>query len=119
MVTRSKPEPTRKAKGRAPRPGRKTAATSLRAANARLGVYRRRIAALEARVAVLEETLAKEKAGARRRMVRARREFERRLTQMVQAIGELRHHELRAKTFERSIAAKEREIQRLSGLIDR
>jgi hypothetical protein len=84
-----------------------------------LGVCRRRIATLENQVAALEETLAKEKAAARRRMIRVRREFERRLTEMVQAIGELRHHELRAKTLERTIAAKEREIQRLSDLLDR
>jgi hypothetical protein len=52
-------------------------------------------------------------------MARARREFEGRLTGMVQEIGKLRHHEARARVLERKLAAKDEEIRRLSALAKR
>jgi hypothetical protein len=74
---------------------------------------------LEAEVARLEKMIAAARDGSRRRMARTRREFEGRLTRMVQEIGKLRHHEMRARVLERKLAAKEEEIRRLSAVARR
>jgi len=115
------PEPTRRSKPRVTRKAapRTSGATSLKAANARLVVSQRRIATLEAQLARLGEARTAERAAARQRMVRVRRQFEARLTRMVQEIGALRHHEVRSRTLERTLAEKEREIERLFELLER
>jgi predicted RNase H-like nuclease (RuvC/YqgF family) len=120
MATRRTPEPTRRAKARVTRKAapRTSSATSLKAANARLVVCRRRITTLETQLARLGEARTAERAAARQRMARARRQFEARLTRMVQEIGALRHHEVRLRTLERTLAEKEREIERLSELLE-
>jgi chromosome segregation ATPase len=67
----------------------------------------RRIAALTAQLKRLESERRGEHDHARRRLAEARREFERRLTEMVQEIGLLRHHEARAAALETRLAAAE------------
>ena len=121
MATRRTSEHPSRAKPRTARRPKPRAAeiTSLKAANARLRAYQRRIATLEAHLARLEETRAAERAAARRRMTGIRRHFEARLTRMVQEIGGLRHHEVRARALERALATKERELRRLSELLHR
>jgi hypothetical protein len=121
MHSRRTPEPTRRPKPRVTRKAtpRTSGATSLKAANARLVVSRRRIATLEAQLSRLGEARAAERAAARRRMARARRQFEARLTRMVQEVGALRHHEVRSQMLERTLAEKEQEIRRLSELLER
>ena len=120
MAARRTPEPTRRAKPRVTRkaPPRTPGATGLKAANARLVVCQRRITTLEGQLARLGESRRAERATARKRMARARRQFEARLTRMVQEIGALRHHEVRSRTLERTLAEKEREIRRLSELLE-
>lgn len=113
MATRRKTaaakSPTRRGKRRARGAG---ANTPLRVATS--GMARaskqdtaRRIAALTAQLKHLESERRGEHDRARRRLAEARREFERRLTEMVQEIGLLRHHEARATALETRLAAAE------------
>jgi len=83
----------------------RAAVPSPRVLQARLRRCMQRIAVLEAEIGRISELRAKERRAARLRMSRARRQFEARLTAMVQEIGQLRHHEVRARTLARKLAA--------------
>ena len=79
---------------------------TLDAAKARLRSAEARVAKLEAEVKRLTGKLEAEREAGRQRADRARRRFESRLTQMVQELGMLRHHEARAAALERELARR-------------
>ena len=110
MATHRKRAPVARSKAGA------TRAKDLKAVNARLRIWQRRAAALKVEVRRLELAHAAEQRSSRRRMIQARRRFEARLTQMVQEIGELRHHETRSQSLEQALLTKDQEIRRLSAL---
>ena len=88
------------------------AAAAGAATKSKFRALERQVATLKAQITRLEKERDAERETARRRMTRARGQYENRLTQMVQEIGQLRHHEARAHVLEQALAAKERQARR-------
>jgi hypothetical protein len=76
---------------------------ALARATTRLRRCQARIDLLKARLVKLEKQHLADRQAYRRRAARAKREFEARLTRMVQEIGQLRYHEARARMLERAL----------------
>jgi hypothetical protein len=89
--------------GRAPRVLRSPVAR-VAAVTARLKRAQAHVASLERQISRLQKQRAAEQRMQRRRLASARRQSEAQLTRMVQEIGQLRLHEVRARALERLLA---------------